>query len=266
MRIKITYLFIFIIILGACSKKQDIKIKFSSPFIRITRNAAHESGLKMVEDGYLNFGFFAKTSQIKAIKKIILKDPQGNSFQSIDANQPFAVRSRSGGSGFLNYGNKIDLKLWLGVDLLYDVKHLPPSGNYTFLITLKNDKKIQLTAQFQSGSGDPIQGFPSAIQYHPQSKKITWKGTQGQSGYRVRIFLGKRQGLSSKTKNMVFSSGKELIVKTDYTIPKTVVFQKGSPYYVVIDAIYKIKQENYVHSQDDAEKVGTFIGNKQQNG
>lgn len=264
---------LFLLTLFSCSATQEEKISFHKPFFRVQKNASMDQPGSFVKDGMTIYGaqLIDQAGNIKkapeALDTFEIIDPNGNEFDKIVTLQLFAINSRKGGNGYQVSGFNDKYVVWLGVSFLTDMVTPPASGKYTFRGILKSGKKIEQSLEFEALKQDPIKGYPEKIIYDEKTRTISWKGTEGQTGYKISVFRGIKENRPDPAK-LVFSSTESGLIVEDvkYSLPQEVAFEAGEPYYITVDALYsktgKIQDVHYLHSQDIDAQIAVFTPQK----
>lgn len=262
--LKIGLIVILILSLLSCSKEKEENYSIERVYLRLMKSASMDEAQNFVRDGFAVYGLMLSDEKHllnknpEIIDSLMIKGPDGQEFQKIKTGAPFAISGRTGGSGYQAYGLKEQGIVWAGVDLLLDMKTPPANGKYTFEAILKSGKKLSETLDFEAYRGDPLQGYATGIRFDEKNRTLKWNPSKGQSGYRIGIYQGIKQGRVDASK-MVFNSETR---ETSFVIPDSVEFEAGQSYFFIVDSFFSKTgnyfQSSYIHHQDNDSEIAVY--------
>ncbi len=139
---------------------------------------------------------------------------------------------------------------WEGYDIKKDYRMWyyfnfddPGSGEYQFVVTDINHKKVIKTNSFHKKNEDPLNGFPKIKSFNKKLNTLYWKSVKGAVGYKVYVYRGE----FFRWRDLIYESKVE-ITKENFEFPKSIHFDKGKKYSFKVDSMDKSKgNPNYVH-------------------
>ncbi|OHD14411.1 MAG: hypothetical protein A2Y41_13940 [Spirochaetes bacterium GWB1_36_13] len=257
-------LFSLLFLFSSCGQKPELTV-YTPSFRIISQPSFQERGI--MPEGTCTMSFFIgdengfPLESSEKIKEITIKGPDGNLFGTIDAKKPFQPGTSKIWSGYILYGLKEPKLLW---SLFYSDYHstkIPPQGTYTITLISETGQESHETIRFESPDKDPLSGYPEKINYDPMNRKIIWQPVKGATGYKVYVFKGKKT-LSLDYSSLIYSSDRQWIEKSFFTLPSSVLFEKGNSYYITVEAYYS-PDKNPVHAvfshiQDQEKEIASF--------
>ena len=120
------------------------------------------------------------------IKSVDIVGPDKKLLYTVDKKEfnPGAGTLRQSGFKFFK-GHTV----FTGYDIALNGNVQPASGVYTFVVRGSKGETLKKEILFQQ-SKDPMDGYPENIFYDQKSKTLSWKGIQGQNGYRFALVKG----------------------------------------------------------------------------
>ena len=260
--------FVFSLLFISCQQKS---VKYQGKDIILTPAYSYFQIFKRVEildrfpDGIFYGGIQFKDQSGKMIKdnqlvkSVKIYAPNGSLIQEIEKEEyaPYSPIKASGYQKFTIHG----YARWAFYNTRFNNKNPIPTGKYTIEVESISGHKTKTIKVFRGG-GDPIKGFPKEIKFDQKSRKVTWKGTQGQTGYWVLFYQqSKEENKAADIEKQVFIP-KDKITKTEYVLPKHIKLKKGETYTILVAAHnsddFTLERMDYVHIQDSAGEIFIF--------